>query len=41
MIGANERKKIGPFKIPNSMFRQKLIPYFELYWEGNKVKLNA
>lgn len=31
---------IGSAAIPATMVKQPLFPYFELYWEGNKVKLN-
>ena len=35
------RKRVGPAAIPAAMLRQTLIPYIELYWEGNKVRLNT
>ena len=41
MGGELSRTFIGKAYIPPSMAKQSLYPYFELYWEGNKVKLNV
>jgi hypothetical protein len=41
MGGELIRTFIGKALIPPSMTKQALYPYFELYWEGNKVKLNV
>lgn len=41
MGGELLRTLIGKATIPASMLKQHLYPYFELYWEGNKVKLNT
>jgi len=41
MGGELSRTFIGKAYIPPSMAKQPLYPYFELYWEGNKVKLNV
>lgn len=41
MGGELMRTLIGKATIPPSMMKQHIYPYFELYWEGNKVKLNA
>lgn len=42
-VMGNEASKnsIGSAAIPASMTKQALFPYFELYWEGNKIKLNS
>jgi hypothetical protein len=41
MGGEMQKLLIGKTLIPHSMAKQQLFPYFELYWEGNKVRLNA
>jgi len=42
IMGGEARKcSIGQANIPSTMIKQPLFPYFELYWEGNRVKLNA
>lgn len=42
LIGGDAPKEsIGKAHIPPSMAKQPLYPYFELYWESNRVKLNA
>jgi len=40
MEGSHSKVHIGTASIPASMLKQPLFPYFELYWEGNKVRLN-
>jgi hypothetical protein len=41
MGGELQRNLIGRACIPLSMIKQPLYPYFELYWESNKVRLNS
>jgi hypothetical protein len=41
MGGEVKKFSIGQVAIPPSMIKQQLYPYFELYWEGNRVKLNT
>ena len=35
------KNHIGSVTIPASMSKLPLFPYFELYWENNKVKVNT
>jgi hypothetical protein len=39
--GEVSKDAIGSAAISPSMSKQALFPYFELYWEGNKIKLNS
>jgi hypothetical protein len=41
MGGEQGTHAIGTAAIPPSMAKLPLFPYFELYWENNKVKINA
>lgn len=40
MGGEKNGLLVGNAEIPPSILKMDLFPYFELYWEGNKVRLN-